>query len=223
MIFPALRRAYFITMRLPMLANARIYKALRCPASGLKVQLGSGQVHYIKDWLNVDANLFTAKLDLWANILDGLPFKDGSVDVIYSHHVIEHLPDSYLPKLFAEMYRALRPGGGVRLAAPHLGNACRKYVEGDTAWFRDFPVKKESVGGRFTNFIFCAGEHVTAFDESYMKELAESAGFHCISFPLTHKETTLADLGVDQSVLVREWDDDFDIPHTIVVEARKPE
>lgn len=42
-----------------------------------------------------------------------LPFRDESVDVIYSHHVIEHLPD--LPTHFRELHRVLKPGGVFRV------------------------------------------------------------------------------------------------------------
>jgi predicted SAM-dependent methyltransferase len=170
----------------------------------------------------VDANFVTARVDLWANMLDGLPFRDRSVDLIYSHHVIEHLPDAYLPRLFEEMFRVLRPRGGIRLCAPHLGNACRKYVAGDREWFSDFPTKRESIGGRFTNYIFCKGEHLTALDESYLGELAASAGFEDISACLPVKETRLGDVGLDAAVLSKEWESDFSCPHTVVIEARKP-
>lgn len=203
--------------------NGWFYKKFKCPQNGLKVHLGPGQNNYLNGWINVDANFITAKVDVWSNLLDHLPFRESSVDVFYSHHVVEHLPDSYLIVHFQEMFQALRPGGGIRIGVPNLGNACRKYVEGEYSWFSDFPKSRKSVGGRFTNFIFCQGEHITALDQSYLAEIAEECGFVDISFPLPVKETNLNDLGISEFVLSKEYEVDFAYPHTVILEARKPE
>ena len=222
MIPSTIKRAYYVLLQYPMRANGWVYKNFKCPKQGLKVHLGPGQKNYLKGWVNVDANFITTKVDVWANLLNSLPFRDGSIDLFYSHHVIEHLPDSHLPKHFAEMLRCLRPGGGIRIGAPNLGNACFKYLEKDYGWFYDFPNKRKSMGGRFTNFVFCRGEHLTALDASYLTELAEETGFVNISFCIPTKETSLVDLGVEAEVLSKEWESDFAYPHTIIMEARKP-
>lgn len=51
-----------------------------------------------------------------ADLRDGLPFGDASVDRIFTVHVLEHLPD-YLP-LLDECHRILRPDGILHLMAP---------------------------------------------------------------------------------------------------------
>jgi predicted SAM-dependent methyltransferase len=121
--------------------------------------LGPGQEKYIPGWINVDANLLTAKIDVWANLLDPLPFHDGSVDCVYSHHVIEHFPDSHLPDHFRQLARCLKDGGAVRIGGPHAQSAALKLLEADGSWFSDFPDRRTSVGGRFANFLLCRGEH----------------------------------------------------------------
>lgn len=40
-----------------------------------------------------------------------LPFADNSFDVVFADNVMEHLPDP--EKVFAEIARVLRPGGGI--------------------------------------------------------------------------------------------------------------
>jgi predicted SAM-dependent methyltransferase len=223
MLSYGLKRLYYVIFAVPMRINGFLYRHVRCPKQGLKVQLGPGQKNYIGGWLNVDANWISAKIDLWADLrIRRLPFKDSSVDVFYSHHVIEHLPDSSLLTHFQDMYRCLRSGGGFRVGGPNLGNACRKYVMGDTEWFSSFPDNRSSVGGRFVNFIFCAGEHLTALDESYLTELATKAGFKDIAVCKPGRDTRLGDLGVGQNVLANEHESDYDFPHTIILEARKP-
>jgi predicted SAM-dependent methyltransferase len=102
----------------------------RVPESGhVRVQLGPGQRHYLDGWINVDANMFTAKCDVWSDISGKLPFRDESIDAIYSHHVIEHLPD--LPTHFRELHRVLKPGGVIRVGGPNGDAAMREYVAGN--------------------------------------------------------------------------------------------
>ena len=221
MISRRLKSTYYLVFSLPMRINGALYKKFRCPRSGLKVHLGPGQKNYIEGWINVDANFINARCDVWTDFAQSLPFPDNSVDLLYSHHVMEHLPDTQLQRHLSEIYRVLREGGGLRIGVPHLGNACHKYVQGDHSWFSDFPDKRLSIGGRFTNFIFCRGEHLTALDESYLTELARLVGFTDIKFCLPTKETTLDELGVNEDVLQKEWESDFSCPHTLIMEAKK--
>ena len=222
MIPRSLKVAYYSLLRYPMGCSGWLHKTFQHPSSGLKVHLGPGQGNYLPGWVNLDANIITAKIDLWADIRNPLPFQDVSVDIFYANHVIEHLSNTLLPIKFDEMFKALRPRGGIRIGVPHLGSACRKYLEKDYAWFSDFPEQKYSIGGKFTNFIFCAGEHLTALDESYLAELATDAGFVDIRFCIPSKETTLSELGISPEVLALELESDFDCPHTVILEAIKP-
>lgn len=200
-----------------MRVNGVAYKWLRQPSRPVRVHLGPGQHRYFQGWVNVDANWLTARIDVWANLLDPLPFRDNSVETFYSHHVVEHLPDQYLVTHFRDMYRALVPGGGIRIAGPDTGAACAKYLAGDSEWFSNFPDSRLTVGGRFANFVFCRGEHLTALSRSYLSEIAEEANFKDIRFCKPCIESSI----VGPEVLQTEYESDFDVPHTIVLEARK--
>lgn len=202
-----------------MYANGLLYKYLRAPRRGVvKVHLGPGQKNYLDGWVNVDANMFTGKCDLWADLRNPLPFRDGTVDFFYSHHVIEHLPD--LPRHFREMYRCLKPGGKIRVGGPNGDSAIRKFVENDHAWFSDFPDRRASIGGRFENFIFCRGEHLTILTLSYLTELAAEAGFQNIRLCQPITETRFPEF-IDPQVLSKEWEPTPECPHTLLIEAER--
>lgn len=151
---------------------------------------------------------------------DPLPFRDNTVDVFYSHHVILHLPDTSLEAHLADMFRCLKPGGLVRLAGPNGDSAIRKFLEGDLEWFGPFPDSRKSVGGRFVNFMLCRGEHLTILSQSYFRELLGDAGFTDLDFRLP-KTTGVPEL-IDEPVLRGEYEPTPDTPRTLVVEARKP-
>lgn len=223
MIHRDTRDLYFAVMAVPMRFTAWFYRVFFAPSKlnnrCIKVHLGPGQKGYKSGWVNVDANLITAKIDVWSDLRGKLPFRDDSVDVFYSHHVIEHLPDGRLPFHFQEMYRCLKPGGVIRIGGPHGDEAIRNFLDEKYDWFGDFPDKHESMGGRLVNFLLCGGEHFTILTKSYLMELLSASGFHQITFRHPIVDTGYHDLLTD--VLAGEWESTPETPHTLMVEAVK--
>jgi predicted SAM-dependent methyltransferase len=205
-----------------MKLNGSVYRAFRAPRIGtVKVQLGPGQQHYLSGWINVDANVFTRNCDVWADFRNKLPFRDQTVDAFYSHHVIEHLPESLWSFHFREIFRCLKSGGVFRVGGPNGESAIKKFEEGDKEWFGDFPDKRKSLGGRFSNFILCRGEHVAILTFSWLEEVAHQAGFETLWRCQPVTETHFSSV-FDKLVLQNEWESTPECPHTLVVEAQKP-
>ncbi len=213
------KAAFYVVAGPLMKVNGLVYRYLRAPRKGeIKVHLGPGQNNYIRGWVNIDANMFTGKCDLWADLRNALPFHDGTVDAFYSHHMVEHLPD--VRHHLGEVYRCLKPGGVYRVGGPNGDSAIAKFVDGEKDWFYDYPDRRQSIGGRFENFIFCRGEHLTVLTFSMLEELMGGVGFHEIRPCQPVKETAHEALFVE--CLAKEYESDFEVPHTLIVEARKP-
>lgn len=67
-----------------------------------------------------------------------LPFKDKSVDFIYSSHFIEHLQRYRTVELLQECKRILCEGGVLRISVPDIKLLSEKYVNGDKDFFIQF-------------------------------------------------------------------------------------
>lgn len=118
---------------------------------GLRLNLCSGP-DVVEGWINVDffigARLSRIPVFGWLaqklrlmratwprsifihDIRKPLPSDSGSVDAIYSSHMIEHLTRDEGERFLRECYRVLRPGGNIRVVVPDLEGVVRKYLEG---------------------------------------------------------------------------------------------
>lgn len=139
------------------------------------LNLGSGASPY-PNFINIDIN-FARRPDMWLDVRNGTPFAAGTVDAIYTRHVLEHFYHDELTRVLRDARRILRPSGGIRILVPSLEVACRAYLEGDDSVLMGFPRPYRSRGGRIVNLLFCDGQHRMGFDFSLMHELLEESGF----------------------------------------------
>ncbi len=58
----------------------------------------------------------------------GVPFPDGTFDVVYHSHVLEHVDRDAAPGFLHECRRVLRPGGWLRVVVPDLETVTREYL-----------------------------------------------------------------------------------------------
>lgn len=82
---------------------------------------------YHKDWINIDFHPTTYEVKK-VNILNGLPFEDNSIDVIYNSHFLEHLNREQARRFLKECHRVLKEDGIIRIVVPDLENICREYL-----------------------------------------------------------------------------------------------
>jgi predicted SAM-dependent methyltransferase len=183
-----------------------------CP---VHLHLGCGP-KYLSGFVNIDANPFN-KIDLWLDVRNGLPFPENYADSIYSTHMFEHFYPDELQQLLKECFRVLKRGGGIRLVVPSLTSAIVAYTEKRHAWFYDdYPRHFDSLGGRFSNFVFCDGQHRTAFDLSYLEEVLQAAGFRDVEESQEGRSRLYK-----EGVPPYEPGDSRELPHSLYVEAFK--
>jgi SAM-dependent methyltransferase len=78
-------------------------------------------------WTNLDVDSHFPGV-LTHDARKGLPFPDGSFDVVYHSHVLEHFDAKNGAALLRECHRVLRQGGIVRVAVPDLERIAQLYL-----------------------------------------------------------------------------------------------
>ena len=111
-------------------------------------------------------------------LMHSLPYPNCSVSEIYASHVLEHAP--YSPSLansvevtLSEWFRALTPGGRVKISVPDLHVLSSIYVDPRTSASGRFAVMRMMFGGQVDEMDY----HYVGFDEEILKSFLEGAGF----------------------------------------------
>jgi predicted SAM-dependent methyltransferase len=139
------------------------------------INLGCGR-RPLRGFLNVDL-LEAPGVDLVADVGGPLPFADGSADLLYASHVLEHLPTARVPEVLREWRRVLRDGGRLLVAVPDLERIARLLLA-RPGWFTppNQPWVGVVYGGQHDELDF----HKTGFTTIWLAALLDEAGFGSI-------------------------------------------
>jgi SAM-dependent methyltransferase len=88
----------------------------QAPGVNIIMDLSNGQIHGMATRPGDNANYQSYHAHGFANER-WLPFEDGTIESIISHHCLEHIGDGFLT-LIDEVYRVLKPGGIFRPITP---------------------------------------------------------------------------------------------------------
>ena len=92
-------------------------------------------------------------------ITDEIPFADDIVDNIYCSHVMEHLENKHVGKLFNESYRVLKPKGVFRVVVPdadfiwHVSSFKNEYWRWREVWFKQYYQIEDTVSLNQCDFL----------------------------------------------------------------------
>lgn len=166
---------------LQMTHRRSVRKAARLSnASPLMLNCGSGE-NLKPGWINIDIGNKSADLQL--DLRENLPFRDGSVSMIYSEHFFEHLAFPDEAKTFlTESLRVLIPGGRFRVGVPDTEWPLIAYVNGDEEYFQFVRSQWHpawcDTRMHHINYHFRQGaEHKYAYDYDTLAKLLTQAGF----------------------------------------------
>lgn len=150
--------------------------------SSPKLHIGCGDNH-LAGWLNTE--LCPRGDQIFLDATRQFPFADRTFDLIYSEHMIEHIPYESGQRMMRECFRVLRPGGTARIVTPDLA-FLRSLLDGtdspQRAAYFAFYKKHNNLEEPFTathlvNHFVRAWGHQFIYDRHTLTELLEGAGF----------------------------------------------
>jgi predicted SAM-dependent methyltransferase len=111
-----------------------------------------------------------------------LPFPDGSVEVIYSSHMMEHLHRTDTALFLQEARRVLAPDGIIRLALPDLRRLAIAYLnDGDADTFLEStllsPDHIRSKKYRLLSLVWGERHHLWMYDGASLIKILTAHGF----------------------------------------------
>jgi len=141
----------------------------------LKLNIGSGAAK-INNWINIDMGLGA---DLVLDVRRGLPFKNNSINIIYSEHFVEHLSLEEGTSFVRECFRCLKTGGVMRIATPDLDFIVDKYSTNwkNQEWLSWPEHQTITTKCRMINIAFRSWGHRYLYNEEDLKKQLKKNGF----------------------------------------------
>lgn len=166
--------------------DARLISSYLAGTGTKALQIGTGP-HPLKGWLNSD--LYRRDGVIHLDATRRFPFPDRSFDLIFSEHMIEHVPWNGGFSMLKECHRVLKPGGRIRLVTPDLdrllqvtGNQSDAWDAEYLAWYHQRHFPDAALPGKcwmMNNFMHSWG-HQFIYDELTLGGTLEKAGFTAV-------------------------------------------
>lgn len=90
---------------------------------GLHLGAGSTRLPHL-----INCDLYNPDADMKVDATDLSPFEQDSIDLIESHHMIEHLGLVEAERALREWHRVLKPGGMLVITCPDLTRICARWL-----------------------------------------------------------------------------------------------
>jgi len=138
--------------------------------NGIKLNVGASPIWEMKGWYKLDHKAMKKNETTIYGDAASIPLEDSSCKVIFSSHMIEHIPNVKLEDIFLEFNRVLEKGGVLRILSPNLKRLAKAYVENDHEFFKEVLKEDESIrtdlgmGGMFMNFAVSPGQDTVLFN-----------------------------------------------------------
>jgi hypothetical protein len=203
-----------------------------------KFNLGAGHSWKKEGWEVLDhdvvAKPFNLRKQAWI-----LPYRDGSFEIVFCSHVIEHISHFKIEPVLCEINRVMQRGGILRLATPDLKTLASAYVNNDKVKMERYIQEDGSgikttlgLGQALMNFIVSAGGdnfmlssdfseiiagygHVYCFDYEILAGLLKYYGFHEI------RSCDVNDSAIAEHKELRNDPYDKEADYALIIECRK--
>lgn len=139
----------------------------------MKLNIGCGKQDLGKDWLHIDGSNYS---HIHSHDIVNLPFKDNTVDIIYTSHTFEYFDREEALDVLNKWYSVLKPNGILRLAVPNFEKYSKLYSEGKITL-------DQCIGPLYGKWKMTDTKniyHKTTYDFTSLKNVLETVGFQQI-------------------------------------------
>ena len=132
-----------------------------------KINLGCGQ-NRLPGFVNIDVNA-SASVDLVCNMLD-LPFAEGSLDIVYMCHSLEHIPLNEVLSFTMYLNKLLSKGGKLFVSVPDFNVLSSMYLAGKVSLAT---IARAIHGGQE----YHGNTHFMSYDYTLLSDMLFKSGF----------------------------------------------
>ena len=134
-------------------------------------------------------------VDFIGDITDLSQFENNSIDEIYASHVVEHVRQQDVSKMFLGIYRVLKENGKFYISVPDMDLLCKIFIDPKAPYKVKYHVMRMMFGGQIDDFDF----HYFGWNIQFMTDFLQKAGFKNIervkSFSLFNDTSDYAPYG----------------------------
>ena len=134
------------------------------------VHIGCGKIDS-PEFINVDARPFAHVHIVTDDITSLSDFSNGTVDLVYMCHILEHIKGNDLKDVLLEMKRVLKDGGILRLSVPDFDKLIDVYKASGKDINR---ISRQLMGGQDSEYNI----HFSVFNYQRLSELLKEVGFN---------------------------------------------
>lgn len=166
-----------------------------------KINFGAGPNWYKENWEVLDNG--TANYDpIWKHRGKCWDSKlpDNTFDILYTHHMLEHVPHFRMEMVIAEFNRVIKIGGTLRVVVPNLKAAVMAYVNNDESFFSHSRHYSDhmGLGAMFVRTLISPGKETIAMSREMDEVLGSYA--HLYSYDFDMLRILLEKWGFDQVI-----------------------
>ena len=164
-----------------------------------KINIGGGNLWFVEGWEVLDnapveyGKPWQHQGKCWDSELP-----DNTYDILFSSHMLEHVPHFRMEKTIAEFNRIMKTGGTLRILVPNLKKIAEAYVNNDVSFFSGSKHYSDhmGIGASFLRLLISPGGQTLAIS----REMDEIFGgyAHLYSYDFEMLSTVLEKWGFDE-------------------------
>jgi predicted SAM-dependent methyltransferase len=204
--------------------NESLVRTYLSRSTSPRLHIGCGGNH-LDGWLNTE--LMPRGDEIYLDATRPFPFSDRSFDLIYTEHMIEHIPFESARRMVRECFRVLRPGGTIRVVTPNMA-FLQSLLDGAQtsareAYFEFYKTHhrfgEPLTATHFVNYFVRSWGHQFIYDGDSLGDLLRDAGFRDVRVATFNRSDIQ---GLDGLAKVDRMPDGLLEMESLTVEGTKP-